>query len=513
MKTNILQKAASDIVTAYRQFIAKLFPMWCIRKKILKDNPYAIDYLPSLKFQQKAVEIMSPDEIEARCWSSETLQMVFHEKNIFFKNFSQMEFYNLITNKKSMMMAIDFGSAFSKEQTFIILRNIGLYSLTEHSNKCKSFVTSFLSSYLTKNGKECAPFIVEIANNKELERQYLYWLENFGNEPQKMNFAYIENMIYYLFGCANDFQNVRYVDAHLKDAYLFAYSNEYDNRSIWLSLAFNCIDNKDVYSLIIKNLDRILDYLRGKPAWKEEFIDKLISLSRDYTLIKRLYEQSDNKDHIHKLCSSCQNLYEINDALSLIETEQFPNEVRIQIGSNLIKNSLQRCETQNKRPYTTQTSASFLKEFLKKDAYWTDEQKEVAIRAIAAGGYADDEWFESLSDAYKAIVMEELEIFSQFSLVSNSAKDIIANKLHLLPEAEEYFFSSYNSCRYWKDYIDFCKLSDKAYKAMLECRYATIDIIVYHAEKHGITNWQYRTVLCNDKFKFIATQLKEYLKQ
>jgi len=513
MKAKFFRNAASDIVTAYRRFVARLFPMWCIKKKILKDNPDAMEYLPSLKFQVKAVEIMSPDEIEARCWSSETLKLIFHEKNIFFKNFSQMEFYNLITNKKSVMMAIDFGSCFSEEQTVIILRNIGFYFLIANSNKCKNFVTNFLSRYFTNKGKECAPFIIEIATNKELEQQYLYWLQNFGNEPQNMNFAYIENMIRYLFGCANDFQNVRYVDAFLKDAYLYAYSSEYDNRSIWLSLAFNCIDNKDVYSLMIKNLDQILDYLKGKPAWKEEFIDRLISLSRDYTLIKRLYEQSENKQHIHKLCSSCQNLYEINDALSLIETEQFPNEVRLKIGANLIKNSLKHFETQNKRPYTTPTSASFLKEFMKKDAYWTDEQKEVAIRAIAAGGYADDEWFESLSAAYKAIVMEELEIFSQFSLVNNSAKDIITNKLHLLPEAEEYFFSNYNSCRYWKDYIDFCKLSDKAYKAMLECRYATIEIIVYHAEKHGITNWQYRTVLCSDKFKFIATQLKEYLKQ
>ena len=106
MNRSFFSKVGEDIVTAFKRIVAFLFPQWCIKNKTLKSNSDAWEWMPSLPAQSRAASEMSVDELSKRFWSAETLQEIFHKRNIFWFEMTDMEFYNLIRNEDSVDKAI-----------------------------------------------------------------------------------------------------------------------------------------------------------------------------------------------------------------------------------------------------------------------------------------------------------------------------------------------------------------------------------------------------------------------
>jgi hypothetical protein len=506
-----LRKAAEDLVTAYRKMVAHVFPKHCIWKKIVKSNPDAWDFMPSLKRQLKAIETMTAEELQDRCWSADALKVIFHKKNIFFKKFNQMEFYNLLTDKSSVIGALEAGVSFTSEQENTIVNNIGLYSLVTCGGRCKAFARNWVRYNLTNN--KCAAAVlrsIAASNDDEIYHLYLTWLQQYAGTPKNMDIAYLTQMVNYLFDI-EVFIDEKYVEANLKDAYLCSYSSDYNAKCVWLSFLYHKLTEREAYTLAYKNRKNIMAYLEGNPAWKQEFIDAFILASSDYSVIKEFYDMSSDKEkHIFNLCRSARNLDEIKCCLDLIENM---DTIKMNLGPTLIAKAMNCMSTWNDRCYvSSETVASYLLDFMKKEAYWNHSQRKAVLKAVAVGGYMPEEMFNSLSEDEKEMVEYEMELFSQFSLISTSSDAILTQKIRLFPEAEAVLAKRMEGT-ILKSYIDIYSLSNEGYRAMVQNSFLPCSLILQHAKNHGVTKWQYMEVMKRDNRRFLAPQIKCYMKQ
>lgn len=505
-----LRKAAEDIVTAYRKMVATVFPKHCIRKKIVKSNPNAWDFMPSLKRQLKAIETMTAEELQERCWSADALKVIFHEKNIFFKKFNQMEFYNLLADKSSVLKAIEAGSSFTSEQENTIVNNIGLYSLVNRGGRCKAFARNWVRYNLTNN--KCASAVlrsIAASNDDEIYHHYLTWLQQYSGTPKNMDIAYLTQMVNYLFD-TEVFMDDKYVEANLKDAYLCSYSTDYNAKCVWLSFLYHKLTEREAYTLAYKNRQKIMAYLEGNPAWKQEFIDAFIMASSDYDIMKEFYDMSSDKEtHIYRLCSSSRQLHQISDCLEFVD--KMTDNIRMDLGPKLIAKAINCLSMWHNRYFVSgEGMANFFLDFMKKEAYWGKENKDIVLKALAVSGCLPDELYNSLSDERKEMVEYEMELFSQFSLISAVSDNIITCKIKLFPEAEEVLAK--NGADIMSQYIELFSLSNEGYRALLRNSYLPCSLIIQHAKNHGVTKWQYMEIMKCDTRRFLAPQIKSYMK-
>ena len=529
MRVNrFLKKLSERLVDAWRCTVAKLAPSWCINRKTLKSNPNAFDFMPSEKAQLKAVKKMSKEEMEARFWSERVLDYIFFTKEVYFSELDYIEFNRLTTqNRKDISLrdiryavksAIKSGTRFTDDQRCAILNMFGVDTFINEGGECKNFAMGYVQSHLTVNGRGCEGFITSIASCEKLSHLYRAWLGNFTIEPNKMDYAYLEAMMSYLFSYETDYNYETYPNSSLKEAYLLVTcKSDLNPKCFWLSLAINRIDEVRVADLIKKYLNQILAYLDMKQNWKQELIECLINAPTTFKFAYELYERSSSKEkHIVRLCELASGMRQIEDTISLLD--KLSDEAKAKYGPILVEkalNSVDKCC--NGRPYTTSTSAELFVSLLKQEVYWNEQLKERVLRAIAAGCCMTDELFESLSEREQKVVLYEMEIFSQISLLESDVNRVITNKTKLHPEVEAYWFSmnSYhdNTWRCWREYIELYELSEMGYKALLNNPRISTNYVVLHAQKHGMTSFQYRTLLSTNDRRHLAPELYDYVRQ
>ena len=510
MSKSFFSKVREVIVTAFKRVVAFLFPQWCIKNKTLKSNLDAWNWMPSLSAQAKAVAMMSEDELAQRFWSSETLQKIFHERNIFWFEMTEMEFYNLLGNRESVEKAICHPKAkFTVVQIKILISRMGLYALATMQLRG---LTEFISSELnadTGYAMKQLPAISVISSYKSLYQQWL--VKHRESVPEDA----IVNMIDYLFSHQIS-ASANYNKEKLSEMVHLWETVGLDNHALWLSMALRDMYKKSVCACVVQHFDNILYYVRQNRVWKQEF---LIALAQSnccsFDQCQKIYdlctESSDKMIVLATMVGKANHLGNISTCFKYLA--DYSDEFKANYHKYLISRALDHLEKVSGRFVARETTSSYLKIFFNYSG-WTEAQKEIALRAMAAGQSLKDEDFEDLNDDEKAIVINELEIFSELDLLRKSPSKVIEHKIHLLPEAEaEFFVDGMMSCyKFWNMYVEMFKLSQYAYaKIVRSGRWEYyIDVITLHASRHGLTEWEYRQLM-NSPMQSLAPQLKQYL--
>ena len=507
MEKNIFSKVGEGTVTAFRHAVARVFPQLCIGKT-LKSNPDAWDFMPSLKAQAKAIAKMPIEELAKRFWSAETLKVIFHEKHLYWFPMTDMEFYNLLTDKKSVRKAISHPQAnFTDKQIRTLIANRGLYEL---ANVKMKGLSEFVAREVTGNTKYSEELLPMIMNMPEFSQVYNLWLER--HEPSSIPEDAIINAIRHLFVSKVEV-SVDYDEKLLEVATTWRHKG-IDNHALWLSFALHNLDKEQVFTSVVKHFNTILAYVEEyvQYGWKEQFLKAVMKSPHcSFDLTEQIYElftrNSDKQEALGCMVGRVSQLYQICTCFNLLEGTL--RETRDCHHKYLISRALNILEKVYNRAVARTTAGSYLKKFLEYEG-WTEAQREKALRAMAAGQSLTEEDFANLSDEDKNIVINEWEIFSQFALIEQDPEQVIEKKINLLPEVEVRFFTNVDCRQFWRKYVEMYQVSELAYSNMIDK--GQVGLLNLHVSTYGLTDWQYRQLM-NSSLKRLAPQLKSRLKK
>ena len=282
-----------------------------------------------------------------------------------------------------------------------------------------------------------------------------------------------------------------------------------------LSYAMHNLKQVEVFNCVVKYFDNLIHYARQVTGWKEEFLKAMLSSGRcTFAQAKKIYEMfshvADRTLALSVLVAISRQLCEINECFNLLAS--YPDEFKANYHKNLISKALDCCEKVSGRLVARTTCGSYLKNFFKYDG-WNESQKELALRAMAAGQSLTEEDFNNLNEDEKSSVLNEWEIFSQFDLLTRRPGKVIERRIHLLPEAEVALLRDGGHHNLWCLYVDMFALSECAYSYIVNATNWSwyVDLVEQHARTHGFTDWQYRQLL-NSPMNSLAPQLKALLK-
>lgn len=507
MKRSIFKKVGEKLSTAYRRCVAFLFPSWCINKKTLKTNINAWDYMPSVKQQLKLVANMSVEQISARYWSAETLKAIF-AKNIFWSNMSEMEFYNLLSSKEAIKQALsDPNICFSETQMRTLINSYGLSKLQQISDVCTTKLNNFINLSLSLGHTDFSYLFPNIIN--DMPEAYCFMLRNHFYPKPTVPADILLKMLDYFFKNPTSEQYKNQTSA-LAEAYGNWNQRSRTDEFVWLSYALHNLDNKDVFKKVLLYLDNIMTYIKENEDWQEELLNALMSKDCNFETIAKiynLYPKNENRQQVFlQALETAKNIKDVCKCYKVFENIPNPTE---EIRSKIIDKIIASVSEKYGRKTTTNAEALLLLNLFPFEN-WSQTQKESAIRALSAGKYLSDEYYVRLADTEKKVALEEMELFSQFDLIAQTSKRVIADKIKLIPEAESYFFSIPACCNLWEEYINLYQISDLAYATLVHNAAASETLLLSHAQKYGLTEWQYRTIM-NSFRSFSAPKLKGFM--
>ncbi len=489
---------------AYARVVAFLFPQYCIRKKTLKTNGHARDYLPSLKAQKKVIRKLSDQDISKRFWSAEALEIIFHKKYIFWENMTDFEFYHLNRDFESIRRALAQGVIEKERYVTIVGMHLSNIINSDDANLLKCF--EYVAHTYLQAG--ISSLITEIAGSKVTFRVYRNWLKSYENDPSTMPAEFVEKMLPDLFG-RSDFNRLgNFSNATLEDGLRYGIrDNAICNELVWLSIAYHKLDDAKVYNAVLKSFDGILSYLAKKDEWTKGFVAQMLWNSRgmNFNFVEKLYKMSDTKP-IGILCESAEIMSEIVRCADILAANSDADKERYH--TSLIAKAVNTCYKTPVRISMTSNEKDTIIYIISKCGISNHEQMKQVAKILCDGNLTEDQ-YNALPEKMKEYVLERMELNSQFDLVNMNPAVIIENEIRLLPEAEKLLFMHNKNSAYWLPYVDIFELSEKGYKEMVLM--AGDSYIEKYTQKYGFTDWQYRFLLQSSR-KYLAPKLKQYCK-
>ena len=510
MRHSFLKKLAENISVNAKACVGFLFPNYCIDNLILKGKPDAWDYMPSVKHQKKAIDRMNAEDISARLWSDETLQYIFG-KGIFWSSMTDKEFDNLIASKDIAIKALAAKDIyFTSYQMKSFICRYGLETLLKNSEISATKVTNFINQEIcsTTNGNlsYLLPDVIKL-----MPEAYCFMLRN-NFRPKFVTKEILFKMLDYYFSkpASEQYQNSpkgKLANAH----YDWDEENKVDE-FVWLSIAFHKLNTNEVTNCVMEKLNNIMSYISSNEQWQEDLLNKLlekVSSFKQAVIIYDLYPANEKKHILSQMIDKVNNFTDAQQCYELVAgSEDLEKELFVSITDTLL-DSIPKF---HERFRATDFEASYLLALFPFDD-WNNNQKDKAIRALAAGCHISDELYGKLSDKFKESVIEELEIFAQYDLISRNdqMQTVITDKINLFPEVEAFMIKNAKAIDILSAYISLHELSKVGYQTLVDSHFYSNDLLVQHAQQYPFTNWHYRVILNSCK-KHLAPKLKAFLK-
>lgn len=482
-------------------------PQYCIKKKILRNNPNAWDYMPSVKAQAKAIARMSDNDIAGRFWDKVTLRCIFHEKHIFWKDMTDMEKHILMENFNSVRMALEQGML--EEYDFRTVVSMHTEEVRNSNN------TAVINCFETVTKKDLergrSQFITAIATSKlpRIKDAYAEWLLDRGEDIDE---EFTITMLNYLFGQGNWGYNGLTDLYPLEEGVIVGLNGNLYNEPIWLSMAYRQLHKQDVYLAVQRNWEPIMKYLKNV-SWRNQLIERMLELTDygDYGFVHTLYEASESKP-IAPLCSGARTLKELQDCSKEAVLKDLDAAEKGQLGTMVVDKAISAYY----RLFDVaiaEINGTYVDRIIYILSVWganASQQEEIA-KALAYSELSDEQ-YNLLSDELKKLVDEQLELRAEITMIKLNPGDVITHGIQLMPKAEKVFFKRIEErMKHWEEYINNYALSEEGFGAMLKASSNSYFITKY-AEKYGLSEWEYRQVLTSNKRCF-APFLKRYCKK
>ncbi len=486
-----------------RRLVAILMPQYCIKNKILRNNPNAWDYMPSVKAQAKAIAHMSDEDIANRRWDTATIRRIFHEKHIFWKDMTNMEKHILMENFNSVRMALEQGTL--EEYDFRTV--VSMYTEEVRNSSDKAVINCFEAVAKKDLAYGASQFITEIATSEEgcIKVAYTEWLLAHDDEDFKdLDEEFTITMLNYLFGQGNWGYNGRTDSCTLDEALRVSVNGNLCNEPIWLSIAYRQLHKPDVYLAVQRNWAPIMKYL-DNISWRNQLIERMLESTDydDYDFVHMLYEASESKP-INALCSVAKTIKELEQCSKEAASKELDATEKAQLGTMVVDKAISAYY----RILDTAIVETVDRIIYILSVWGANSNQQKRIANAFAHSELSDEQYNSLSDELKKLVDEQLELCAEIAMIKLNPDNVITHGIQLMPRAEKEFFMEYEErMKHWEEYINRYTLSKEGFMAMLKADNAYF--ITKYAEKHGLSEWEYRQVLMSNK-RHYAPRLKRY---
>ena len=499
----------------FRRLVAILMPQYCIKNKILRNNPNAWDYMPSVKAQVKAIAHMSDEDIANRLWDTATIRRIFHEKHIFWKDMINMEKRILMENFNSVRMALEQGML--EECNFRTV--VSMYTEDVRNSSDKAVINCFeaVAKKDLKRGK--SQFITAIATSDVggIKVAYTEWLQAHDDEDFKgLDAEFTITMLDYLFGLGNWGYNCLLQPCTLAQALKVGIqSGHIYNEAIWLSIAYRQLHKPGVYLAVQRNWAPIMKYLNylNNISWRNQLIERMLESTDydNYDFVHMLYEVSESKP-IASLCSVAKTLEDLERCSKEAASKELDATEKTQLGTMVVDKAISAYYNLFDVAIVGIKGTCIDRIIYILSVWGANGNQQKKIAKAFAYSELSDEQYNSLSDEMKKLVDEQLELRAEITMIKLNPGNVITHGIKLMPRAEkEFFMVNEERSQYWEEYINRYMLSEEGFMAMVKADHNAYFITKY-AEKHGLSEWEYRKILMSSKRCF-APLLKRYCKK